>query len=224
MTTEIFDITALKQEGLSVVEIARAMVVSTPAEASNASGFRRTLKTFEKKVKGFFKPHKQRIDEVHAALCADEKRVLAPALEGLSLLDLKLNAYQNKTQREAIEERQRREAAARKLAEDQALTQAQAAQAAGDHEEAETILDTPVEVPAIKAPKPEKIDGLHFRTDYFGVVEDLKSVIMAVVAGKAPLILIMVDPSALKKFAGATKGAVQVPGIRFGSKQIPVSK
>lgn len=221
----LVDTNDLKAEAVTISERVNALVVSTTEEAQEAFGLRKSIKDYIAKVEAHFEPHKKRAKAVHAGLCADEKTELAPALQYLTVLDVKLSLFQAAEQKRLEAERLRLEEEARKQAESQALAQAAAAEAAGDKVEAEAILQAPIEVPAVILPK-QKVEGGYFRTDYFGTVTDAAAFFKAAAEDKTGALRALWEPneSSIKKFASSTKGNVKVPGLTFGSRQVPVGR
>ena len=216
------DTADLRKDALTIVDRANAIMVTNQEEAQAAFNLRGMAKAFEKKVKDFFAPHKKLADKAHALLCASEKKELAGAVNAITIVDAKLSQYQEAKRKRDDAERKEREDAARKQSEDAVISQAKAAEDAGDHQEAAAILNEPLAVPAIIIPKATKIAGGSFRTEWFAEVVDLKEFVKAVANG-APM-LVEPDQIALKKFAASTRGSVKIPGVRFGSKQIPVGR
>lgn len=223
METQI-DTAELRKDLTPIVAQARSLVVSNPEDAQIAFNLRGSCKAFEKKVKEFFAPHKKRADDVHAELCASEKKELAPASEAIGIIDSKLSAFQE-AQRKAQEIAQREaEAKARKEADDKAEAAALAAEQAGEHEEAAAIIAEPVQVAAVKPVVTPKLAGGSFRTSYFGTVTDKAAFLRAVANNPGWYGLVEIPQGSLNSFAAATKGVMQIPGLSFGSKQIPVGR
>ena len=218
------DTKELGKEIVSVVDQANAIVISSPEHEQEAFNLRRTAKFFQIKVKAFWEPHKKRADDVHAGLCADEKKMLTPAVEVVAILDKKLAYYDEQRRQEAERVRREAEVLARKLAEDKALAEAEALERAGEHKEAAAVIAEPVNVPIQTIPKPAKIEGGSFRTVYFGIVKDKAAFIKAAAFQPGLQSLLEIPQGSLDKFAAATKSVMGVPGLEFGSRRIPIGR
>jgi len=75
-----------------------------------------------------------------------------------------------------------------------------------------------------KADAAPKIDGVSFREKWTGTIVDLRAVVKDIVASKAPVDLVCEDKSACNRFAEATKGQIQVNGLKVEKDQIVSSK
>lgn len=222
----LIDTTDLKATALTLSDRVNALVVSSQEEAQEAFNLRKSIKDYINTVETHYEPHKKRAKAVHAGLCAEEKQILSPALQYLVVLDAKLSAFQAEENRRAEADRLRLEEESRKLAESQVLAQAAAAEAAGDKVEADAILTAPVEVQAVIQAKPQKLDGGHFRTDYYAQVSDPAAFFRAASEDKTGALRALweVNESGLEKFAASTRGNVKIPGVVFGSRQVPVGR
>ena len=126
------------------------------------------------------------------------------------------------------------EARLRKEAEDQRLTQAAAAEAQGDSETAERLLEAPVEVPVV-VPRPvfvpmapvaeaPKATGVAFRDNWSAEVVDLMALVTAVASRTVPITVLLPNMPALNGMARALKGAMAVPGVRAISERIAAQR
>ena len=70
----------------------------------------------------------------------------------------------------------------------------------------------------------EKVEGINIRENWQGEVSDIKELLNAIIAGKAPLNLISVNQSALNQLAKSTKGTMLYPGVRFFNRPIIAAK
>lgn len=106
--------------------------------------------------------------------------------------------------RREAEEKAREEA--RRIAEEEKLRMAIAVEATGEKEIAETILNSPVEVPPIIIPRPEKVEGISSRGTWkFKVVDpDL-----------VPREFLKIDDVKLGQYGRAMKESARVPGVEF---------
>lgn len=194
-----------------------------------------------------FRPRIQQAHALHKGLVADEKKFLEPVERAERVVRERIALYEQECERErrALEETARLErerlaseeaarvaALERQLvreAEERQLTQAVAAEAAGDRETAARLLEAPPVVPVI-APRPvfvpppavaaPKAQGVSFRDDWSAEVVDLLALVKAVASGHQPLALLQANVPALNQMAKALKGSMAVPGIRVTSRRI----
>lgn len=135
------------------LENARALVVSSNEDFRAADEFQITLQKLEKAIVSDFENPKQKAAEAHRAICAQEKRHLAPVQEARKILKQKMSSWADEQERLRREEEARLQEQARKQEEDRKLAQAALAEKAGDREEAEAIINEPVQAPLIMLPK-----------------------------------------------------------------------
>ena len=84
---------------------------------------------------------------------------------------------------------------------------------------AEVRVEAPVLAPTVQAPT-----GTSYRTDWYAEVTDLRTLVMAVAAGVAPLDFLEANLTVINKQATATKDSLVFPGVVFKSKQVPVRR
>jgi hypothetical protein len=120
------------------------------------------------------------------------------------------------------EEQRRLEEEARKRAEDEQIAAALQAEADGDKESAQAILDEPVFVPPVVVPKapvqPSRLTA--GRENWTAEVTDLPALVRAVAAGTASLSYIQPDLVALNQIARAQKSTMTIPGVRPVCKMV----
>ncbi len=66
--------------------------------------------------------------------------------------------------------------------------------------------------------------GVSSRKDWVAEVTDANALIRAMLEGKAPANLVVIDNAALQAYAKATKGSAELPGIRFTQKTIVIAR
>lgn len=211
MTTNELLLPDTNQEGLDAVSRAQAITITCRDAYVAADAFCAGLKDLEKKVDAAYDSHISDAFKSHRSLVAKKNSFAQPILDARRIIKSKLVAWQE------IEEQQRREqeaiyqAEAKKRAEDEAMARAQEAQAAGQHEHAEAIINTPVEVPVIVMPKdlPKTSTTIQTRWDYR--VHDLALV---------PREFLMLDTVKVGQVVRAMKGDTNIAGIEAYSKRI----
>lgn len=204
-----------------IVRRALAIVVDSAEGLDEAADMLIGLKRGRKEIEGIFAEPKALQHAAHKATCAAELKVMEPIDEADAYLRDGVAQWhlqeQARIRAEEAEERKR----AREEAEVERLRQLEEAIDEGDDEQAEEIIEAPVESfePAPERVAPAyKAQGVSTQTRWKGECFSLPALLKAVAAGRAPLKLIKVDQSALNAFATSCDGETKVPGIRFVAK------
>jgi len=208
----------LANEIAPVVQRARSIVVKTAEDRTFAVEFGRQLKDAESKITAFWKPIKDSTNKAHKDAVAGEKQFLTPVQTAVNTVKGKILAYDR-------EEEAKREAERRRL---QAIADEQARKERERLEREAAKLKTPelkqarieeaqaVAAPVVDIPAPEKDQGASTRKLWRGKCEDMTALAKAASEGnQVAQSFLALDKSAVNKFASATKGAVDVPGIKF---------
>jgi hypothetical protein len=146
-----------------------------------------------------------------------EKRLLNPVVEAERVYKAGIAAYEAEQLRLEAEARAKAEAEARRLAEEQRERELEQAEAEGaDVEEITAMINAPlvVERPAVE-PTFQPAKGLSLAATWKGEVTSLDTLVKAIAAGKANISLVMPNEVAINQLARATRGTLQIPGIRF---------
>ena len=208
-----------EQQGLDALSRAQAMTVATDDGYALAAEFSKSLKSLQKEIEGTFKPMKQRADAAKAEILGQERKHLKPVLEALFLVGNKMGEYHADQQRRQAEVQRQAQEAARKIAEDQALAQAEHLAKQGRKEAAEALLNKPLVVPTVTvASFVPKVSGISHRGTWSAQVEDFATLVKAVAEGKANLGLLEPNQPALNQLAVALKGNFNVPGVKAVKK------
>jgi hypothetical protein len=203
----------LSQEVNPIVTQAGQVIVTTETVEMVGEFLRKVVAT-KKKIKGHFDPMKKAASAAHKAICIKEKELLAPLEQAESGVKLKVSNYY--AEQERI--RQKKEAEARekqRIADEEArLALAEQAEAEGEIEVAEQILETPTAAPvAISKPAP-KPQGISTKTTWKAEVTSLTALVKAVADGKAPLALIQANQVVINQQATSLKDSFKCPGIK----------
>lgn len=173
------------------------------------------LQATGKGIAEFYKPFKQKLDEIKQAIRDDEVwDADQVTLEKARLANLVL-AWDTAQERARQEEmRQARERAA---AEEREARIAEALELAADgkQEEADAVLDNPsMPLPVItQKSEVEKVRGQATRTTYRGNVVDLRKLIQAVAAGKVPFQALQANQSFIDNQATEFREGMDWPGV-----------
>lgn len=228
---------ALDHEAKSWASRARGLRVVDSESCTNASQLLRSVKTLRLQVQHWFAPHidaametKRKAEAARKALADERDRMEAPLVDAETILKRSLLTYEAEQERLRLEEEQRLQAEALRRAE--ALTLAAAAAmeseaiATGNTEllqEAESILEQPIEAPVVSVEKSvPKVQGITYRDNWKAhPTIDVKALAAAIGNGTAPEAFLVPNQTAINQFARATQGTQAVPGIRwFNDRQI----
>ena len=204
------------QQEVSLVEIrAKEMVISSDDEYKKAAEFGKQIKEKAKTVTDFFKPMKDSAYQAHRAICDREKMMLKPLQEAERILKKGMSAYYQEKERKRmeLEEKMRREAEAER---ERKLNEAAALEERGKAEEAEAVLLDAQVVESVAASatvvmNTPKTKGVSNARDW-----ELESIdhekVPIVFSG---MVIRPVDEKAVMRLIRASKGTIQIPGIRY---------
>lgn len=194
---------------------AESLVVASDKEYEEAGAFGRMLKEKMAEVTEFFAPMKKTAHEAHKQICDREKKTLAPLKNAEAILKKAMGEYalkKEKARREAEEN-------ARRLAQEEAfkkLAESIAYENAGDKKMAvATMIDAQIADEAARSividdTKPQAT-GVSASTDW--EIEHVNMVDVPVELNG--VILRPVDTSAVMKLIRASKGTIEIPGIKY---------
>lgn len=220
VTTNETPFTKLATRVAKLLKAAQIAVINSDEMKDNGVDLNKLISTAYKKAEEMrleevapLKQAAEKIDASYRPLKADLKTAQ-------TLIKGKLDVYLDEQERIAAEQA----AIARRAAEEQALRDAEAAQAAGNAKKADEILTQAVEAPALisVAPAPVargEIGGYSRRSDWTFEVEDIS---------KVPSEFLMVDEKKVKEAIKTRKEAgtieqFQIPGIRIFEKKTGVT-
>src|SRR6185295_3580385 len=197
---------------------AMALQVTTREEDEVAKREFLAGKEIEKLIKSSFEKPKEIAFRHHKETVAAEKEYLDPVQKALGIIESKCLSFKAEEDRKAREEAERLAAEARKLEEDRKLHEAAAAEAAGDKEAAEAILNEPVAPVSMTVESDvAKVAGVGTRSTWSAEVHDLKALVKWVAArmDAEPAVLAYLQPGqvALNKIAQAQKKLMRIDGV-----------
>ena len=204
------------QQEVSLVEVrAKEMTISTDEDYEKAAEFGKKIKAQAKVVTEFFKPMKDSAYQAHKAVCDREKTMLKPLQDAEKILKKSMTAYyqERERRRKQLEEQMRREAEAER---ERKLNEAAELEEAGKTEEAEVaLMDAQItETAAARATVVmdiPKTKGISNSKDWKieGIDREKVPVNFAGVEIRP------VDEKAIMRLIRASKGSIQIPGIRY---------
>jgi len=194
---------------LQTIEEARQMEIIRPEQYTKAGEFLKVIKNFKKEIKESFDPIIEKTHQAHKEAVARRDKKLKPFVEAENLLGVKMVSFQTEQQRKAQIEQER----LRKLAEAEARELERRAEKVKSEEKREELLQRAEETknmtPVVKVEVP-KIDKIATRTVWKFEVIDEKLV---------PREYLKIDEVKIGSVARATKGTLQIPGIRIYSEE-----
>lgn len=211
----------VRMESTDALGTARDLAAAIKDDSSyeEAATYRKTLKMAKdealERLEAVRKPTYAAYQEILRLI----KEVVAPYDGALAALDQPLISYHNARERLRKEAEDAAAAAAKKLVEDAQVARAAAAEVAGDTEKAAAIMEQPTIVPKVILPAAAKPEGQAIRTTWTAEVVDLKVLLGAIVAGRAPLDTIEPNLPVLNALARASKENLAIPGVRAVPKQ-----
>lgn len=184
---------AIKQyqaQAPELLTLARELEITSDEGLIAAAEHTRTASGAVKAIKLLFKPAKQAIDNAKAQIIQLENNLLLGFQQADEMLRAKVTNFNAKRLEQARKEQREREAAERKIREDEQIATAARletlAKTTGDahfQKAAEATLNAPVRQPVIKLEMP-KPAGMTFRVEIGVDVFDLDALVKAVAAGE----------------------------------------
>ena len=205
---------ALNSEYGSIISAAsKIKAVNSVEEAEKANGLGRLLQAGSKEVESFFKPIKQKIDSIKAPVLSHEKELKGQLDAQKTHLGKILAEYESRERKKREEaERIAREEAERQ-ARESILEVAIEMEEGGDVEGANAVLDAPVVAPVVtQMGAPVKLSGNVSNVAYSCRVDNVRTLLRAIVEMRAPLDCIKIDESYLNRKAALDKESFSVPG------------
>ena len=211
----------------------RALVVQSPDEYRDTAEHLITIKAFQRRVKDWFAPLKQKAFDAHKALCTEELKLLRPSQDDESRIKRALTAYDDEQNRIRREEQIRLQQEQRQKDEDERLAQAATLELQGTatgeaayHDAAAQLLEQPLALTPVepRTPAAPKVQGLSYRETYSAEVVSLMTLVKAVAAGEQPIGLLSANQSALDGQARSLKASMAIPGVRLVVTKTPVTR
>lgn len=205
---DVKDIAVKAQDHLSS---ARALVVESPEQFTRADVFCVGLKELEKEIISTFKEPKEKAWQSHKAIVAAEAKHLEPVQEARKIAKGKMVVFQEAEERKRQEDERRRQAEARREEEDRKLREAEALEKAGDKKSAQEVIESPVVIAPVKVVSQVPKSSTVFQERWDFQITD---------PTKIPREYLTVDTVRLGAVVRATKGALEIPGVRIFSKKV----
>jgi hypothetical protein len=211
----------VQAEMLPLVARAQALVVTNQEEHGHAQEFLVEATRFERVVVELFETPKQLAFQAHRSICDLEHKLLDPVRAAKKTAAAAITRYEAEERERALAEQLRLQEEARRQAEARAMAEAEAAEAAGDPELAEQVLEDATTAPAppvYVAPKVASTIGVTSRTVWRAEVTNLQAFVKHVAANPHLLNLIEPNMTALNGMARSLRGVMNIPGVRAVSE------
>jgi hypothetical protein len=203
------------------LEVARALVISTPEQEIDAGAKLRAIATRRRDLEAERLSMTRPLDESKSRIMAKYRGPLSLLDEAQTLYERAIAAHRRKVAQEKAAAQARMEEQAR--AERERLAkQAAAAEAKGKVERAEVLRETAAAVPSSFIPPPSpRADGVATGEKFSAQVEDLQAVIAFALGIDVELLRnaqapfrhwVTVDEAAIRAYARSAKRAFSVPG------------
>lgn len=204
----------IAEKVIAIKERADAIQVIDQASYDAADELNNAARDEKKAFHEFFDPIDESSKKQRQAVIAQGKAIDDPLDYVIKVTAQKQGAWFRAEQARKAEEKRVAEEVERKLAEDARLKEAEELSAAGLTEAADAVLEAPVVIKKVEVDEPIKAQGTSYRTNYSAECVSLIELVKAVAAGKAPIIYLMVNQTAVNGWAKSTKGTDSVPGLR----------
>ena len=207
----------IEQEQKSILEQIQEITINNEEDNIKAGNFLKQIKPVMKNIKEYWKPLKESASKAHKDLCEREKVMLKPLEEAETQIKAKMSVYITEQEEKARREQE----ALRKAQEEEALKQlaeAEKLKSEGKEFEAQMQEEMAYAIDTVKTvvqPTIQKQEGISYVDDYEIVVVD-NSKVPTYVNG---IEIRPVDVQAIKKLAKASKGQIQIEGIKILSKK-----
>lgn len=228
MTTETIsnDIAVLESEANVVLNKAIVFTIKTQQDYDSAAIFIRGVKGLKKKVEETFRPI---VTKAHAAWKEakdKENKHLQPLQEAEQIVKKCSLAWYEEQEAERLKneriEREKADAIERKR-KAELNQQADNWEAKGNTQKADerrAAADQVFIPPAPVMPTVKKAEGQAIKENWKAEVTDLKSLVLAVAQGRAPLNFLQADIVVINKQAKATKDSMNFDGVKFYAEKI----
>lgn len=203
-TPEIIEVNTL---ALSVPEQAHLITaITNNNDYVKAGNILLTIKDIRKKIEATFKPIKQKFDAAKKEVLDQEKAADRPLIEAENWIKPLISGYLIEQEKIRQAEERRLQEQARKEEEERRLLEAIEAEKNGQQDEAQAIIDAPVQAPPVVVPKTvQKVAGISQRENWdFEIVSE----------SLLPRQYLMPNLVAIRQVVRGLKGNANIPGVK----------
>lgn len=209
---------SLGREASLIERRAESVLVTSDAEFASAGDLLKEIKRMQKKVKDYWEPMRVTAKAGYDEVLAHKKEMLDPLESAEKMLKAKMGAYSDEVKEKARKQEESMRQMARQEME-RKLEEATEAEAAGDTDGAEFALAEAevmenVSCGGFSRAKPPKASGVYGSKSWEIVSVDSSSVPVSFDG----IEIRPVDMKAVMRIIKASKGTVQIPGIKYEEK------
>jgi hypothetical protein len=210
----------LEQKASALVAQAKALKIVDQASYDLATQHLLAVIDLRHEIAAHHQPMKQAAYAAWQHVIAAEKKLLDGVVEAERLYKVSISIYEAEERRREAEARAKAEAEARRQAEEQRERELEQAEAQGaDTTEITAMMNEPLVVaPARVEPAFQPAKGVSVAANWKGEVTSIEALVKGIATGTANISLVMANEPAINQLARATRGTLQVPGIRFFSE------
>ena len=203
------DVKEVKTMALSIPDRANAIIINSNEDYARAGQLLLTIKGIRKKIEETFKPIKQKMDVAKKEVLDQEKAADAPLAKAEAIIKPRIAQWNAEQERIRKEEEDRQRAIAQAAEEERRLQEAILAEQSGHKEEAEAIIETPIQAAPVVIPKTTpKVAGISFTKQWkFRIVDE----------AKIPRQYLSVDEQKIGAVVRALKDSTNIPGVEIYS-------
>lgn len=205
-TPDVKEVTTM---ALSIPDRANAIIINSNEDYARAGQLLLTIKGIRKKIEETFKPIKQKMDVAKKEVLDQEKAADAPLAKAEAIIKPRIAQWNAEQERIRKEEEDRQRAIAQAAEEERRLQEAILAEQSGHKEEAEAIIETPIQAAPVVIPKTTpKVAGISFTKQWkFRIVDE----------AKIPRQYLSVDEQKIGAVVRALKDSTNIPGVEIYS-------
>jgi hypothetical protein len=204
--------------------VAVAAAIKDQGTYESAARYLQTIKAARKRVGEILDPFVKAAYDAWKKAGAERDKYAEPLDRAEAIVKPAMGKWYEEEQMRQEAERRRLEAEARKREEERMLAEAEAAVQNGNHEEANSILEQPINVAPPIIPATPKVAGISMREEWKCEVSNLMELVKAVAAGKVPLGAIQANTVFLGQQARSLKAEMKYPGVRVWSQKNVASR
>lgn len=210
----VVDGAEVAERALTFPDRASAIRIADAASYQAACEFLKGIKALRAEIADTFQPHITRAHESHKALLKEKADAEAPLAEAERIAKTALVIYDNEQEVIRLAEQRRLQAELRRQEEERRLSEAVDAEAAGDTDAADELIDEPVFVPTVAvAPSTPKVSGISYRETWSATVTDLPALVKYCAANPGFAALLSANMPALNAQARSLKAQLRIPGV-----------
>lgn len=203
-----------------LAERAKAFLILTAEHFQAAGELVKAMKAMRAEIDATFDPIIKAAHLAHKEAIEQKRIKETPLVEAEKILGPRMEQWDREQERLRLEEERRLQQKAKDEEERRQLENASILHELGEVDEANRLLDEPVEVPTVRLERrPMKVGGIGFATRWSAEVVDLMALVKAVAAGRAPIQCLQADMVFLNRQAVAMRDALQYPGVRAKSNR-----